>query len=96
LWNLKNIQVTRVSADGLPVQRAQRQVDHLAWHFATLDAPGRRQGSWTLVDDRWREKQEVVVEPGISRFIQGEPEAASIDEWAKQTQPALSNPNDDR
>jgi len=41
---------------------------------------------WMKSRAGWREKQEVVVEPGTGWFIMGEPEAASVEEWVEKAQ----------
>ena len=46
---------------------------------------------WMKARAGWREKQEVVVEPGTGWFIMGEPEAPSVEAWVAQAQ-ALRGP----
>ncbi len=55
---------------------------------------------WMKARAGWREKHEVVVEPGTGWFIQGEVEAPSVEAWVEQAQalPApqrASRPDDD-
>jgi len=46
---------------------------------------------WMKARAGWREKQEVLVEPGTGWFIMGEPEARSMEAWAEQAH-ALPGP----
>ena len=46
---------------------------------------------WMKARAGWREKQEVVVEPGTGWFIMGVPEAPSIEEWERHAR-ALMGP----
>ena len=41
---------------------------------------------WMKARAGWREKQEVVVEPGSGWFVQGEVEAETEAEWVEQAQ----------
>ena len=45
---------------------------------------------WMKARAGWREKQEVVVEPGTGWFIRGEVEATSDEEWVRLAQPTLA------
>ena len=44
---------------------------------------------WMKARAGWREKHEVIVEPGTHWFIRGEVEAESAEEWAEQAQAIL-------
>jgi len=49
---------------------------------------------WMKARAGWREKQEVLVEPGTGWFIMGEPEAASVEEWAEKAQRVMGPTHD--
>jgi len=46
---------------------------------------------WMKARAGWREKQEVLVEPGTGWFVMGVPEAPSVEEWERQAL-ALTGP----
>ena len=48
---------------------------------------------WMKARAGWREKHEVVVEPGTGWFIQGEPEAPSVEDWTRIARLATSDTN---
>jgi len=41
---------------------------------------------WMKARAGWREKQEVLVEPGTSWFMMGVPEAPSVEAWVEEAQ----------